>query len=201
VQIELDAVWTRKFHDTARQYTPPEVIVDDTTSTDGGPVPGGGRGKPGRRLDPDTDRAYTNARTGTIYFPSRYLTAVHAAHGPRAHLVLTFTMGHEFGHRVQFLLHPHPEARVNDLEAQADCYAGIWARQEADAGELDIEQFRAAASAELHRLSSYRNEVATHGRPAQRIASLDKGLSSHEPASCDQGELTWLPRRFAGPPA
>ncbi|MBA2324271.1 MAG: neutral zinc metallopeptidase, partial [Pseudonocardiales bacterium] len=134
--------------------------------------------------------AFYSPRSG-IHFPTRYLDAVHTAHGPRAHVVLTFTMDHEIGHHVQFLLHPRIDVPVNELEAQADCYAGVWARQEADTGRLVTGEFRSAAAAELGRLSSYPNEVATHGNPDQRLASLDKGLHSGEPAACDVGQLTW----------
>jgi predicted metalloprotease len=193
VQAELDAAWGREFRDTGRIYTPPRLTVDAAAPSDNSSPPRDGRGQ---RTDSDEpDRAYFAPQSGgEIHFPAAYLAAVHAAHGPLAHLVLTFTMGHEFGHHVQFLLHPRTEVRVNELESQADCYAGIWARQEADAGGLDIGQFRASAAAELHRLSSYHNEVDTHGGPDQRLASLDRGLHGDSPASCDQGELTWLPR-------
>ena len=100
-------------------------------------------------------------------------------------------MSHETGHHLQFLLHPAIDVPVNDREAQADCYAGVWARKEADASRLDIGEFRSAATAELRRLSTYPHEVATHGDPGQRLASLDKGLRSGEPAACDVPALTW----------
>jgi predicted metalloprotease len=192
MQAELNGVWTREFRDRGRIYTPPRVTVGDAAPSDKNPAP---RGKGGDRTDDDEpDRAYFSLRNGgEVHFPTVYLTSVHAAHGARAHLVLTFTMGHEFGHHVQFLLHPRTEAPVNDLESQADCYAGVWARQEAATGSLDVETFRAAATAELHRLSTYQHEVATHGEPEQRLASLDKGLHGNDPSTCDQGDLTWLP--------
>jgi predicted metalloprotease len=116
---------------------------------------------------------------------------VHTAYGPRAQMNLTFTMSHEIGHHIQSLLHPEIDVRVNDREAQADCYSGVWAHLEAADGKLDSGQFRAAAAAELNRLSTYPDEVATHGDPARRLASLDKGLHSGDPAACDVGPLTW----------
>jgi uncharacterized protein len=179
LRTELDEVWGRAFRDTGRTYIPPQLTVGD------GPGP---RGDGAR--DDGPDRAFFSPRSG-IHLPTQYLDAVHTAHGPRSPLVLTFTMSHETGHNVQFLLHPRVDARVNDLEAQADCYAGAWARKEADAGRLDTAQFRAAAAAELDRLSTYPHEVATHGDLAQRLASLDKGLHGGDPAACDIGQLTW----------
>ncbi|MDQ2708785.1 MAG: neutral zinc metallopeptidase, partial [Actinomycetota bacterium] len=179
LRSELDEVWAREFRDTGRTYTSPRLTVGN----DPGP-----RGDHTRDGGPDL--AFYSPRGG-IHFPTQYLDTVHTAHGPRSHVVLSFTMSHETGHHVQFLLHPRIDVPVNDLEAQADCYAGMWARNEADAGRLDTEQFRSAAAAELNRLSTYPHEVATHGELGQRLASLDKGLHSADPAACDIGQLTW----------
>jgi predicted metalloprotease len=176
---DLDQVWTRELQATGRTYTAPRLTVGD------------GPGAPADRTrDDGPDRAFFNPRSG-IHLPTRYLAAVHAAAGPRAHLDLTFTISHETGHHIQSLLHPRVDVRVNDREAQADCYAGVWAHQEAADGKLDTEQFRAASAEELTRLSTYPDEVPTHGDPAQRLASLDKGLRSGDPAACDVGPLTW----------
>jgi hypothetical protein len=64
---------------------------------------------PGRRgertRDGGPDRAFFSPRSG-IHLPTRYLTAAHTAYGPRAHMILTFTMSHETGHHLQSLLHP-----------------------------------------------------------------------------------------------
>jgi uncharacterized protein len=176
---ELNQVWTRELRDTGRTYTSPRLTVGD------GPGPRGDRTRDG-----GPDRAFYSPRSG-MHLPTRYLTAVHTAYGPRAHMILIFTISHETGHHIQSLLHPGIDVRVNDQEAQADCYAGVWANQEAADGKLDTEQFRTAAAAELNRLSTYPDEVATHGDPAQRLTSLDKGLRSGDPAACDVGPLTW----------
>jgi predicted metalloprotease len=124
-------------------------------------------------------------------FPTRYLDDVRAAHGSRAHIVLTFTLGHETGHHIQLLLHRRLEAPGVDLETQADCYAGFWARREAQTGRLDVDEFRTGAEAELRRLSRDPDEASSHGDADKRIASLDKGLAATDPAACDVGALTW----------
>jgi uncharacterized protein len=177
LRTEVNETWDRVFHDAGRGYTATRVTVRD------GP-------RDARTRDGGPDRAFYRPESG-IHLPARYLNAVHAAHGQLAWVVLTFTMAHEAGHHVQFLLHPGSDATVNEREAQADCYAGVWARKEADLGRLDTGPFRAATTAELDRLSTYPNEVATHGDPGQRLASLDKGLRSGDPAACDVGQLTW----------
>lgn len=179
LRTELGEIWDREFQATGRRYTSPQLTVGERP---------GPRGE--RTRDGGPDRAFYRPRSG-IHFPTQYLDGVHTAHGPLAQVALTFTMAHETGHHVQFLLHPRIDARVNDREAQADCYAGVWARKVADLGRLDTGQFRAATTAELDRLSTYPNEVATHGDLGQRLASLDKGLHSGDPAACDVGQLTW----------
>ncbi|WP_028926247.1 neutral zinc metallopeptidase [Pseudonocardia acaciae] len=173
LNTELNQIWDREFRATGGRYTEARLTVGEERTEDGGP-----------------DRAFYRPRSG-VHLPTRYLDAVHNAHGPVAQVVLTFTMAHESGHHVQFLLHPRTGATVNEREAQADCYAGVWARKEAEAGGLDIERFRAATNAEMDRLSTYPDETATHGGPDQRLVSLDKGLRSGNPATCDVGQLTW----------
>jgi hypothetical protein len=179
LHTELDDVWGRLFQATGRAYVSPALTVGDDTG------PGAGRARPLPQ-----DRAYFGPRSG-IHFPTRYLDDVRAAHGPRAHIVLSFTLSHETGHHVQHLLHPGTEAPGVDVENQADCYAGVWARQEADAHRLDTEEFRAGGDAELRRLSADPDEVLTHGDVDQRVASLARGLRTGDPAACDVGALTW----------
>lgn len=174
VQRELDAVWSREFRAVGRDYTPPRLTVPDTE----------------RRRDGVEDRAYFSPRSG-VHVPTRYLDDLRAAHGSQAHIVLTFTLGHETGHHVQNLLHPRSEASSIDAERQADCYAGVWARQEAKARALDVDAFRAGAEAELRRLSADPDEIRTHGTVRERIASLQGGIRTGDPATCDTADLTW----------
>jgi hypothetical protein len=179
LRTELDQVWSREFRDTGRGYTSPGLTVGRAADT------GGERGRERGR-----DRASFNSRSG-IRFPTSYLDDVHATHGSRAHIVLAFTLGHEVGHHVQYSIHPRMDAPSVDVETQADCYAGFWARREADAHQLQIDEFRAGAQAELRRLSSDPDEVNDHGTAEQRIASLEKGLGAAGPSACDVGRLTW----------
>lgn len=180
LRTEVDEVWGRALRDTGRPYPPMPLTVGDRSP-----------GRDGGGFD-EPDRAYFSRRSGT-HFPTTYLDAVQAAHGTDAHLVLTFTMAHEVGHHIQSVLHPREDALITEIESQADCYAGVWARRAADTGRLDTAVFRASAAAELGRLStSYAGEVDTHGDADQRVASVDKGLGGGgDPAVCDRGRLTW----------
>jgi len=179
LQREIDEVWSAEFRDSGRHYEPPRLSVGEAAAAGAG-----------HERDLARDRAYFSGRSG-IHFPTRYLDDVHKAHGTRAHIVLTFTLGHETGHHVQQLLHPGVEAPDTEVETQADCYAGLWARREAGMGRLDVASFLSGADAEVRRLSQDPDEVRTHGSADQRIASVARGLAATGPAACDVGQLTW----------
>lgn len=179
LRTALDDVWSREFSATGRTYTSAALAVGPVVVPTGEHAP-----------DFTRDRAYFSGNSG-IHFPTKYLDDVRAAHGPRAHSVLTFTLGHETGHHVQQLLHTLFRGSDVDVETQADCYAGFWARREADQGSLDIGEFRSGARAELRRLSEDPDEVHSHGNADRRIASLDTGLAATDPEACDTGRMTW----------
>lgn len=179
LRTAIDGVWSREFRATGRDYRSPQLTVGPAGATAGD-----------HERDLARDRAYFNGRSG-IHFPTRYLDDVRTTHGTRAHIVLTFTLGHEIGHHVQLLLHPRFEAPDVDVETQADCYAGFWAGREAEAGRLDVEEFRSAAQAELRRLSQDPGEVRSHGSADRRIESLERGLRATAPPACDVDGLTW----------
>ena len=84
------------------------------------------------------------------------------------------------------------------LELQADCYAGVWARNASavSGGQValepgDIEEGMKTAQAigddTLQRRSGGRvsPESFTHGSSAQRVEWLQRGYQSGDPASCD----------------
>ena len=121
-----------------------------------------------------------------------------------------YVIAHEVGHHVQDLqgildkAH-NAQARMSDtqgnavqvgIELQADCYAGVWAKNATDSkGQSimqagDIEEGLKAADAigddTLQRESQGRvmPDKFTHGSSAQRVASLRKGYETGDPAQC-----------------
>lgn len=124
-----------------------------------------------------------------------------------------YVIAHEFGHHVQTLTGLSEEVRAAQqrasgeaeanrysvaLELQADCYAGVWARNAAAAsgGQValeagDLEEGLKTASAigddTLQRRSGGRvvPEGFTHGSSAQRVEWLRRGYESGDPAACD----------------
>jgi uncharacterized protein len=120
-----------------------------------------------------------------------------------------YVLAHEVGHHVQNLL--GVAARVREaqerasaaqsnrlsvkLELQADCYAGVWARN-ADQSQHILEQgdvesaLRAAAAVGDDTLQKRAQgyvvpESFTHGTSAERVAWFRRGLDSGAIASCD----------------
>ena len=125
---------------------------------------------------------------------------------PRAYVI-----AHEVGHHVQNVLgisdqmrqaqqSARSEGEANQysvmLELQADCFAGVWASQAQQRGEIilepgDVEEAMNAASAIgddrlQERSQGYAvPESFTHGSSAQRVRWFQRGLQGGDPNQCD----------------
>jgi predicted metalloprotease len=98
-----------------------------------------------------------------------------------------YVIGHELGHHVQNLrgLMGGGEVDSVEVELQADCLAGAWARDAEKRGLLeigDVEEALGAAAAigddTIQRKTQGRvqPETWTHGSSAQRVAALRRGI-------------------------
>jgi predicted metalloprotease len=124
-----------------------------------------------------------------------------------------YVIAHEYGHHVQTLTGASQQARAAQqrasgeaeanrysvaLELQADCYAGVWARNAAavsngavalEPGDLEEGMRTASAigddSLQRRQGSTVRPESFTHGTSAQRVEWLRRGYESGDPAACD----------------
>jgi predicted metalloprotease len=120
-----------------------------------------------------------------------------------------YVLAHEVGHHVQNLLGISDKVRAAEehasqaqanrlsvkLELQADCYAGVWAKN-ADESKHILEQgdvesaLRAAAAVGDDTLQKRAQgyvvpESFTHGTAAERVGWFTRGLESGSIASCD----------------
>ena len=120
-----------------------------------------------------------------------------------------YVLAHEVGHHVQNLLGISDKVRAAEehaspaqanrlsvkLELQADCYAGVWAKN-ADESKHILEQgdvesaLRAAAAVGDDTLQKRAQgyvvpESFTHGTAAERVGWFKRGLRSGSIASCD----------------
>ncbi|WP_333612498.1 neutral zinc metallopeptidase [Brevundimonas bullata] len=124
-----------------------------------------------------------------------------------------YVIAHEFGHHVQTLTGASEQVQRAQqtarstaegnkysvaLELQADCYAGVWARNAAavSGGQValepgDLEEGMKTAQAigddTLQRRGGGRvsPESFTHGSAAQRVEWLQRGYQTGDPAACD----------------
>jgi len=124
-----------------------------------------------------------------------------------------YVIAHEYGHHVQTLTGASQQVRQAQqrasgqaeanrysvaLELQADCYAGVWARNAAavsngqvalEPGDLEegMKTAQAIGDDTLQRRQGGRvsPESFTHGSSAQRVEWLQRGYQSGDPAACD----------------
>ena len=120
-----------------------------------------------------------------------------------------YVIAHEVGHHIQNItgqerevrrLQQQNPGRRNEysvrLELQADCYAGVWARQANDSGKVQItkdelyEALNAAAAVGDDRIMAgagqrVNPESFTHGSAQQRQDWFTKGFQSGDPRQCN----------------
>lgn len=149
----------------------------------------------------------------TVYLDLGFWSELDRLGGSSADFAKAYVIAHEFGHHVQSLTgtsdqvrqaqqRARGEAEANQysvaLELQADCYAGVWARNAAAAsnGEVALEPgdfeagmqtAQAIGDDTLQRRGGGRvsPESFTHGSSAQRMQWLQRGYESGDPAACD----------------
>ncbi|MBN8529764.1 MAG: neutral zinc metallopeptidase [Caulobacterales bacterium] len=195
----INKVWATKLDG----YRPP----NNTVIYDGGTGTGCGYGQ--AAMGPfycPTDQ--------TVYLDLGFWTQMEQQLGASgADFARAYVIAHEYGHHVQTLTgvsqqvqqaqqRASGQAEANRysvaLELQADCYAGVWARNAAavsngevalDPGDLEegLKTANAIGDDTLQRRSGGRvvPEGFTHGSSAQRVEWLRRGYDSGDPAVCD----------------
>jgi predicted metalloprotease len=145
-----------------------------------------------------------------IYLDSSFFQELSQRFQAPGDFAMAYVIAHEVGHHVQDLQGTldkahNAQAGMGDtagnavqvgIELQADCYAGVWAKDARDAkGQSimeagDIEEGLKAADAigddTLQRAAQGRvmPDKFTHGSSAQRVAALRKGFTTGDPAQC-----------------
>jgi predicted metalloprotease len=113
-----------------------------------------------------------------------------------------YVIAHEYGHHVQKLLGALDAGSSVAVELQADCYAGVWARNAIETGFYEqpftsaeiAEALDAAAAVGDDRIQQRTTgridpESFTHGSSRQRVAAFTRGYENGSPADCALGTL------------
>jgi predicted metalloprotease len=151
-----------------------------------------------------------SAQTGPFYCPAdhkvyldlSFFRELSRRFGAPGDFAAAYVIAHEIGHHVQSQLGIEEQVREKQqddpgranvysvqLELQADCFAGVWARSTYDRGLLDpgdIEEgLQAAAAVGDDRLGARSREQWTHGSSELRVKWFRTGYDSGNPGDCD----------------
>ena len=141
-----------------------------------------------------------------VYLDTSFFNEMATRLGAKGDFAQAYVIAHEVGHHIQNLAGTADQVRNAQrtaskaegnalqvrMELQADCYAGVWAAQNADRMEPgDVEEGLNAAHAigddTLMRGAGQQpvESMFTHGSSEQRMAWLRKGMQTGNPSSCD----------------
>ena len=199
VLYETEQTWKNIFRDQlGRQYREPKLVLFSNYTQS---ACGTGQAAAGPFYCPLDQQVYIDL---SFY---RDLKERFGAPGDAAQ---AYVIAHEVGHHVQTLLgiseqvlnqrqRARSEEVANELsvrqELQADCFAGVWAKQAHSERQIleagDVEEAMGAASAvgDDRIQKSTRGYVTpdsfTHGSSAQRVQWFRRGFDSGQVSSCD----------------
>lgn len=198
-----ERVWGQVFSAAGQQYRP-TVLTAYTGGTQ--TACGAGRAAYGPFYCPGDQK---------IYIDPSFFNELTQKFGAPGDFAQAYVIAHEVGHHVQNLegtldrasnaQRAAGEAQGNAIqvgvELQADCYAGVWAKNARnpdgtpvlEQGDLE-EGLTAAAAIGDDRLQSQagqavRPESFTHGSSQQRVEALRRGYSTSNPASCNYNRV------------
>ena len=174
VTQDVDAYWTRTFK--AANLPEPRVtyqwIPAGETAASACDGEGGAMGDGAAAYCPGDD---------TIYISEEFASGFGNKIGDFA---VAFIVAHEYGHQIQHELGLFERGlQTVDLELQADCFAGTWARSAEDRLEDgDIEEALNTALS----VGDYETGAAGHhGTPEQRKAAWTRGFEAGDPSACN----------------
>ena len=196
VLADTEDVWTKVFASMGRRYEDPKLVLFsgrvDTAC-------GGASSAVGPFYCP---------RDRQVYLDLNFFTEMSNRLGAKGDFARAYVIAHEIGHHVQNLLGVEGQAsaqrrgasesasnRVSvGLELQADCLAGVWAKQTDSAKHVlepgDVEEAMGAAAAVGDDRLQQRSrgyvvpDSFTHGTSAQRVAAFSKGFDGGDLPAC-----------------
>jgi predicted metalloprotease len=197
VLLSTEQVWGELFQRSGQKYQPAAMVAYSNSDQSGC---GAAQAAMGPFYCPTDQR---------IYIDPQFFSELSRRFNAPGDFAQAYVIAHEVGHHVQNLEGTLDRAQQSQaragraqgnaiqvgVELQADCYAGVWAANARDAqGSImeagDIEEGMRAAEAigddTLQKQMQGRvvPESFTHGSSAQRMAALQTGYKSGNPAVC-----------------
>ena len=175
LHADIDRFWAASFQEAGRTYQPPHGVLafDEPIVTGCG------------RADPEQEAAFYCVIDQTIYYSAAFRSSVESQIGDFAWVIV---VAHEWGHHIQaqlgFDLGAGPdratEAPPIELEHQADCLAGAYARDAEQTGWLDagdIDEALAMTKISGDPPGTAWDQPGAHGSGDERTDAFLKGYS------------------------
>ena len=201
VLADSQGMWQQIFTDSGLQYRATDLVLFSGFTSSGC---GGAPAQVGPHYCPSDER---------VYIDLDFFRALQDRFGAAGDTAQAYVLAHEVGHHVQHVMGIMEDVRsraqpgsdeANELsialELQADCFAGVWLstlRTGASAAVLergDLQEALDAAAAvgddAIQRATTGRvdPETWTHGSSEQRLAWLERGVTTGNPGECDTSE-------------
>jgi hypothetical protein len=190
----VNALWSRQFARFGDDFTPATVTVFAAATQ-----------SPCRPIVAEDGPTFCRA-DGRIYISDASWQRFDAYYGAVSEVAQAIVVAHEIGHLVQKQTGTYDKVirrrkaaakadhgQINALlENQADCYAGIWLREQPDmanpAALAQAERSRAIMGDDYQQVSvrgyADPNEIS-HGLSSQRVAALKRGMARGDPDDCE----------------
>ncbi len=197
IHTSANDTWAEIFKGEGQQYRPSTIVLYSGMTQTGC---GGGDAQMGPFYCPADER---------VYLDLDFFRTMEQQLGAKGDFARAYVIAHEVGHHIQKLTGVSDEVSAREqrlsqtganalsvkLELQADCYAGVWAKQSnvkmnwLEAGDID-EALNAASSVGDDTLQkAARGTVVpdsfTHGSSEQRMHWFKAGFDSGNPGACD----------------
>jgi predicted metalloprotease len=173
VDADVANYWQKQFNSAGYRYkAPKEAIFDQRIKTGCGPAPA------------DAGPFYCSV-DGTIYLPIRFFDQQAERFGDAA---VAIVIAHENGHRVQDLLGLFRAPLLSaQIELQADCLAGVWARTVYKRGLFepgDVEEILGIVHLSGDAQGVPITAQGAHGSSGLRASAYEQGYEGGKPAAC-----------------
>jgi predicted metalloprotease len=195
VTEDVDSYWTKVFSDSglpepkvSYEWIPAGQTAASACGDDSGTL-----GDDAAAYCPGEDTLYISQKFATDIYDGtldRALPGSSQGYGKTAgDFAVAYIVAHEYGHQVQDelgLLQGDQRPPTVNIELQADCYAGTWAKSAYDENRLDDGDVQEALDAALAVGDFDESNPSHHGTPEQRKGAWNSGFQSGDPSACGQ---------------